>query len=161
MYVKMSKTRFGIQFDCHDDEDKWVIKYELLQLKSIETEDACTTVSNPCCPPCNVVAELTPPTFPCEPPTNVTADLVVPRPQDCVEIEFSGFNAQAKRVIASFVDCNGDPHTLEINLVTGILFIDGVDSGAWPDAGPYPTYCIDLLQPYSNENFQLTIGDPC
>ncbi len=110
------------------------------------------------------MAELTPPTFPCEPPTDVTANLIVPTPQDCVEIIFSGYSSQEKIVAASFVDCNGDSYIVEVRKIDpGVetLFINGVDSGPWPDAGPYPTYCVDLLQPYSNENFQLTIGDPC
>jgi len=162
MYVKMSKTRFGIQFDCHDDEDKWVIKYELLQLKSIETEDACTTISNPCCPPCNVVAELTPPTFPCEPPTNLTADLIVPAPKNCQQITFVGYSVYTvKPPGASFTDCNGDTFVLKIVKIEGVdrLFINSVDSGPWPDVGV--TYCIDLLQPYMNDGFIYATPVPC
>ena len=159
MYVKMSKTRFGIEFDCADDEERWIIKYELLKLKSIETEDACTTISNPCCPPCNVVAELTPPTFPCEPPTDVTSILIVPSPKDCRDVTFTGYLDRKAEV--RFYDCNGNFIRLSIATVQGIdyLYINGILFGPFPDVGV--SYCVDLFQPYSNENFEVVIGDPC
>ena len=162
MYVKMAAIRYGIEFACDTEENRWTIKYELLKLKSIETEDACTTITNPCCPPCNVVSELVIlERIDCKPPTDITTTLTVPSNKQCLEvlIKFPGRKLPAT---ASFTDCNGVVTNLLLEKVdTGTeFFINGVSQGPWPDT-PL-SYCVDFLQPFTNNGgFSFSIGTAC
>lgn len=78
MYQEAISTRYGIEFCCENaiNQDKWVIKKELLDLKMITDLDACKAAPSDCCPPCNVESELVlySPVL-CPAPTNVDAQL--------------------------------------------------------------------------------------
>ena len=162
MYVKMAAIRYGIEFACDTEEDRWTIKYELLKLKSIETEDACTTITNPCCPPCNVISKLVIlEKITCLPPEDITTLLTVPANKQCIDVLVK--DIRKLPAAATFTDCNGNLMHLEVLASnTGDQFyINGVLQGSWlPDAGS-PSYCIDFLQPLSNDGFVISIGKAC
>lgn len=100
MYQQMVSQRYGIQFCCPEDLEKWTIKKSLLDLKAIYNPDLCKCLLQVCCPPECVDAELLvfnprgcdPPElidaildYPtdCLPPNTVIAALVVPAPPQC------------------------------------------------------------------------------
>jgi hypothetical protein len=56
------------QITQFEEKDKWLIKYQLLELKALEDPEACQTVE--CCPPCNLEAEIN---YVCPPPTGLVA----------------------------------------------------------------------------------------
>ena len=58
-YDEMVSRRYGITICCDHDIDKWEIKKQLLDLKSIYDPDLCTYKPTPCQEPCNVTAEIT------------------------------------------------------------------------------------------------------
>jgi hypothetical protein len=73
-YQEVASTKYGIEFCCKEDSDKWLIKKELLNLKLITNPEACLTITNNCCPPCNVIAEII---LPCDPPSFVIGNLII------------------------------------------------------------------------------------
>lgn len=73
MYQEVASIRYGIQFCCERDYDKWVIKKQLLDLKAIEDPEAC--VPPPCQAPCNLTAEIE---FNCMPARYLLATITIP-----------------------------------------------------------------------------------
>jgi len=86
-YQLMVSQRYGINFCCPLDLDKWDIEKSLLDLKALYDEGMCVSSLVDCCPPECVSAIITvfnPLT--CQPPEDVTVDLDYPteceEPQD-------------------------------------------------------------------------------
>lgn len=65
MYQQMASERYGIEFCCDPDAEKWEVKKELMDLKALIDPEACVRT---CCPPCNLQAEIN---ITCEPPRGV------------------------------------------------------------------------------------------
>jgi hypothetical protein len=80
VYDEMVAVRYGITICCDHDIDKWDIKKQLLDLKSLFDECLCASAVCPTCvAPCNVEASVLiyvediippPPAPPCYPPSN-------------------------------------------------------------------------------------------
>jgi len=82
-YQLMVSQRYGINFCCPLDLDKWDIEKSLLDLKALYDEGMCVSSLVDCCPPECVSAIITvfnPLT--CQPPEDVTVDLDYPT--DCI-----------------------------------------------------------------------------
>lgn len=44
LYQKMATERYGIEFCCQADNDKWLIKKELLDLNALKVDGLCDTI---------------------------------------------------------------------------------------------------------------------
>lgn len=77
IYQEAMSVRYGIQFCCETDAEKWTIKKELLDLKALYDPEACIPTNSPglCCPPCNLTAVIE---FPCEPARYLIASITIP-----------------------------------------------------------------------------------
>lgn len=79
MFQHVASRRYGLKFCCETDMNKWWIKKQLLDLKSIFDPDACLETPLDCCPPCDVVAQLLViQTRGCLAPDSVSAILQIP-----------------------------------------------------------------------------------
>jgi hypothetical protein len=58
VFQQVASRRYGLKFCCETDLNKWWIKKQLLDLKSIYDPNACIPTPVDCCPPCAVVAEI-------------------------------------------------------------------------------------------------------
>lgn len=83
MYNDMLVKRYGITPCCREDDQKWIIKKQLLDLKVLYDPSLCVNTFDICCPPCAVVAtiEVFNPVQ-CPAPTNVTGSIQLPA-DDC------------------------------------------------------------------------------
>ena len=94
-YRKMLKVRYGISTCCEEDLEKWTIKKQILDLRSIYDPNLCVSSIVPCKEPCNITAFLTQfiVTIACPSPEDVGAVLDVPPsscpiPEDDIEVTF-------------------------------------------------------------------------
>jgi hypothetical protein len=82
MYSHMLVRRYGITLCCAQDDLKWRIKKQLLDLKALYDSNLCVNLFDVCCPPCAVVATIewfNP--VQCPAPSNVTGQIEIP--SDC------------------------------------------------------------------------------
>lgn len=79
-YDRMLLKRYGISVCCDDETDKWTIKKQLLDLKSIYDETLCVSSVIPCNPPCNVTGSVIYYGYSdyCPEPTDLTGVVVIP-----------------------------------------------------------------------------------
>lgn len=77
VFQQVASKRYGLEFCCAVDLNKWWIKKEMLDLKSIYDPNACVATPIDCCPPCNVIALINIfNVITCPPPTNVTSIII-------------------------------------------------------------------------------------
>jgi photosystem II stability/assembly factor-like uncharacterized protein len=147
LFQEATSRRYGIKFCCNLDLDKLSIKKELLNLKMITDPDACKTIVEECCPPCNTTATIHVfQTIQCLAPevTGVVLDVPpIPDPP-CVDL---------------ILQANGHPGV--IYFVTGTDCCgNAIDLGM--TIGQTETLCIDFSQPYTvDPNIDFTIGNAC
>ena len=129
MYKDMLVKRYGITPCCNEDMDKWRIKKQILDLKVLYDSTLCLSLSEICCPPCNVTAivevftpincapptnvtgtfEFTPVT--CDAPSNVSGVIIIdPVINNCVCYQIT-INNPAIPCLFDFIDCNGQQQT--------------------------------------------------
>lgn len=145
MFQHAASRRYGIEFCCNQDLNKWAIKMELLDLRMIYDPTACVAAeASPCCPPCNVTAILV--TFnpmTCPAPRNVTATMQNTGPTpipNCISGYAVNTNDKITRTVEAFL-CDGTPITIVI--------------------GPNqqsPIYCINLDLPITADGPVETVA---
>ena len=84
LYKEVVAKRYGITVCCEEEENKYLIRKYLMDLKAIFDPEACTTIeADACCPPCNVSSILNiHEILECLPPLNVSSVLLWPA--DCL-----------------------------------------------------------------------------
>ena len=93
----------------------------------------------------------------------ITTTLTVPSNKQCKTIQVIGISLLLPAT-ATFTNCSGVFVTLYAGrLSDGSLhfYVNGVDQGTWPLDTGFPTYCIDVAQPWSNSGFAVSIGTAC
>jgi len=139
LFQKATTRRYGIDFCCAVDLDKFTIKKQLLDLKMITDPDACKTIVDECCPPCGTIVELHVfDTIDCPAPTGTSAILVPPPVVEGKDCRLVVFRATSGPGIDPSI-----PQTFTGTTCLGAEIIVSLLPGA-----PSQTECIDVSSPF-------------
>jgi hypothetical protein len=181
MFQKAASKRYGIEFCCSFDVDELNIKKQLMDFKMITDPDACKTITNECCPPCQLTGEIC--AFDprsCNPPEDLTGELIVPAVTvipNCVTLSFNVPKSNPdESYIITGTDCCGNAITLKVSYphtVTACFdlnfpytydpFINPPTVGGNCDCDPEPPFDCFCIQPYtlSTDEIGWITGTDC
>ena len=127
LYQEVASIRYGIEFCCNEDAQKWAIKKELLDLKVLYDPEACVSDENLCCPPCNLTAEIV---IPCEPVTFLIGSIsTLPDPPETFQYRI--IYGTGESGLFEYRDENGVEQSIAVpSTRTGTSFILCIEYGS-------------------------------